>query len=118
MEYIAETQKGVYPKFDVISPYSVSQYMTIDASTRKNLELTETSRDKSKYGSLLWALDKVKTPMGARLLKSWITQPAKDINEIQKRHDAVEEIINNTSVRINACNLLEIQQLHREISSL
>ncbi len=107
LEYIAETQKGVYPKFDVISPYSVSQYMTIDASTRKNLELTETSRDKSKYGSLLWALDKVKTPMGARLLKSWITQPAKDINEIQKRHDAVEEIINNTSVRINACNLLE-----------
>lgn len=107
IDYIIETQKGVLPKFDVIKPYSISEFVSIDASTRRNLELIETSRDKSKYGSLYWALDKVKTPMGSRLLKSWITQPIKNIKELNTRQNAVEELINNASCRLNILNLLD-----------
>ncbi len=107
IDYISETQKGVFPKFDVITSYSISEFVSIDASTRKNLELTETSRDKTKFGSLLWAIDKVKTSMGSRLLKSWITQPVKNIEEITLRQNAVEELINNPQARITLSNLLE-----------
>ena len=106
IEYIIETQKGNVPKFDIISPYSISEYVTIDSNTRRNLELTETSRDKIKFGSLFWAIDKVKTSMGSRLLKSWITQPLKNKDEIEKRQNAVEELINNSHNRINLMNLL------------
>lgn len=107
IDYILETQKGVLPKFDVIKPYSISEFVSIDASTRRNLELIETSRDKSKYGSLYWAIDKVKTPMGSRLLKSWITQPIKNIDELNIRLNAVEELINNASSRLNISNLMD-----------
>ncbi len=107
IDYILETQKGVLPKFDVIKPYSISEFVSIDASTRRNLELIETSRDKSKYGSLYWAIDKVKTPMGSRLLKSWITQPIKNIDELNTRLSAVEELINNASSRLNISNLMD-----------
>ena len=121
IEYIAETQKGVIPKFDVIKPYSISEYVSIDANTRRNLELIQTTRDKSKYGSLYWAIDRVKTPMGSRLLKSWIMQPVKNIEEIQRRQNAVEELINNTSGRLNLANLLgrvcDIERLAVKISS-
>ncbi len=107
LEYLVETQKGVLPKFDVIRPYSISDYVSIDASTRRNLELIETSRDKSKYGSLYWAIDKVKTPMGSRLLKNWLTQPVKNIDELNKRLDSVEELINNTQSRLNLINIMD-----------
>ncbi len=107
LNYLFETQKGLLPKFDVIKPYSVSEYVSIDINTRRNLELTETAREKNKYGSLFWAIDKVKTVMGSRLLKSWITQPIKDINEINKRQEAVQELIDNSQSRINLANLLE-----------
>ena len=107
IDYINETQKGIFPKFDVINSYSVSDYVSIDFNTRRNLELTEINRDKSKYGSLLWAIDRVRTPMGARLLKSWITQPIKNIKEIKKRQDAVEELVNEPQLRLNLANLLE-----------
>ena len=107
IDYIIETQKGILPKFDVIKPYSISEFVSIDASTRRNLELIETSRDKVKYGSLYWALDKVKTPMGSRLLKTWITQPIKNIQELNTRQNAVEELINNTPARLNILNLLD-----------
>ena len=121
IDYILETQKGVLPKFDTIQPYSISEYMSLNASTRRNLELLETFRDKTKYGSLLWAIDRVKTPMGSRLLKSWITQPIKNIKEIQKRQNAVEELINNTQVRLNLSNLLskmsDIERLSVKLSN-
>ena len=107
LDYIVETQKGEIPKFDVIKPYSISEYVSIDANTRRNLELTETSRDKSKYGSLYWAIDKVKTPMGSRLLKNWITQPVKNIDELNKRLNAVEELINSSQSRLNLSNLMD-----------
>lgn len=107
INYLFETQRGNLPKFDVISSYSLSEYVSIDANTRRNLELTETSRDKSKYGSLLWAIDKVKTNMGSRLLKKWITQPIKNIPEISKRQNAVEELINQSQSRNHLTSLLE-----------
>ena len=108
VEYIIETQKGSIPKFDVISPYSLDEYVSLDANTRRNLELIQTSRDKQKFGSLLWAIDKTKTPMGSRLLKNWINQPIKNIDEIQKRQDSTEELINNPKDRINLVNLLSV----------
>ncbi len=121
LEYIIDTQKGILPKFDVIKPYSISEYVSIDANTRRNLELTETARDKSKYGSLYWAIDKVKTSMGSRLLKSWITQPVKNIEEIQKRLDSTEELINNTQNRLNLSNILgkvcDIERLAVKLSN-
>ncbi len=120
-DYIIETQKGTLPKFDVIKPYSTSEFVSIDASTRRNLELTETSRDKIKYGSLYWAIDKVKSPMGSRLLKNWITQPVKNINELNNRLNSVEELINNTSSRLNLSEILgricDIERLAIKISN-
>lgn len=121
ISYIFDTQKNEIPKFDVIKPYSISDYVLMDLNTRKNLELLETSRDKTKYGSLYWALDNVKTPMGARLLKKWITQPIKNINEILKRQNAVQELIDNNQYRINLSNLLEkisdVERLSVKISN-
>lgn len=120
-EYIIETQKGIIPKFDTIIPYSLTEYVSIDAATRRNLELTETTRDKQKYGSLYWAIDRVKTSMGSRLLKSWITQPVKNIEEIQKRQDAVQEFIDAPSLRINLSNILtsvcDIERLAIKLSN-
>lgn len=121
VEYIFETQKGILPKFDVIKPYHLSEFVSIDSATRRNLELLQTSRDKSKYGSLLWAIDRVKTPMGSRLLKTWITQPVKNISEISLRHNAVEELLNNSSPRISLSNLLssvsDIERLGVKLSN-
>lgn len=119
--YIWETMKENFPKFDTISPYELSSYVMIDSSTRKNLELTETLREKNKYGSLLWAIDKTKTNMGARLLKSWICQPLKNISEIIERQNIVEELLAKTEVRNNFSDLLskiyDIQRLSTRLSN-
>ncbi|MDD3435692.1 MAG: DNA mismatch repair protein MutS [Candidatus Gastranaerophilales bacterium] len=121
VSYIWETMKDNFPKFDRIEPYEMSQYVMIDASTRKNLELTETLREKNKYGSLLWAIDKTKTNMGARLLKSWICQPLKNIEEIQLRQDIIEELISKSAVRNELSLLLgkiyDIQRLSTRLSN-
>ena len=121
LDYLIETQKGVLPKFDTICPYSLDEFVSIDANTRRNLELIQTSKDKQKFGSLLWAIDKVKTPMGSRLLKNWINQPIKNIEEIKNRQDAVEELINNSQARINLSNLLsktcDIERLAVKLSN-
>ena len=73
-------------------PYATERYMIIDSSTRRNLELTEALREKVKRGSLLWVLDKTKTAMGARMLRSFIEQPLIDEHAINDRLDAIEEI--------------------------
>ena len=95
--YLVETRKSNLPKFDIIRAYNLSEYLSMDINTARNLELLYTNRDKSKYGSLLWAVDKVKTNMGARLLRKWITQPLKDVDKINNRLDGVEELLNNSS---------------------
>ena len=112
LAYIWENMKDGFPKFEKIEPYELSGYVALDVHTRKNLELTETLREKNKYGSLLWAIDKTYTNMGARLLKSWICQPLKNIDEITKRQDNVQKLAENSSIR----NRLEI--LLREISDI
>jgi DNA mismatch repair protein MutS len=121
VSYIWETMKESFPKFDRIEPYELSEYVMIDASTRKNLELTETLREKNKYGSLLWAIDKTKTNMGARLLKSWICQPLKNITEINNRQNIIEELISMPEVRINLQNsfskMYDIQRLSTRLSN-
>lgn len=121
IEYLYKTQKENFPKFEKIDTYSLTQYVSIDANTRRNLELTETSRDKAKYGSLLWAIDNTETNMGARQLKKWIHQPLKNIEKIIERQDAVGELINKTSSRIQLIGLLEkvydIQRLSTRISN-
>ncbi len=119
--YIWETLKDNFPKFEEITSYVLSEYVLIDSSTRKNLELVETAREKNKYGSLLWALDKTKTNMGARLLRSWICQPLKDIQLINKRQDFVSQLIDLEETRLGLSESLEqiydIQRLATRLSN-
>ncbi len=121
LAYIWENLKDNVPKFEKIEPYELSEYMIIDASTRKNLELVETLREKNKYGSLLWAIDRTRTNMGARLLRTWICQPLKRIEQIMARQNAVSELVEKSSVRLQLAGLLEkvydIQRLATKISN-
>ena len=92
LTYLLETQKNSLDHMRKITPYVTDKYMLIDSSTRRNLELTETMREKEKRGSLLWVLDKTKTAMGARMFRSFIEQPLIEEEAINQRLDAVEEI--------------------------
>ena len=92
LKYLYETQKNSLNNILDIHPYSIGKYMIIDSSSRRNLELVETMREKQKRGSLLWVLDKTKTAMGARLLRSYVKQPLIDKDEIIKRQDFIEEL--------------------------
>ena len=82
-----------------IRPYAAEKYMLIDSSSRRNLELVETLREKQKRGSLLWVLDKTKTAMGARTLRSYVEQPLIDRDEIEERLEALEELNKNGMLR-------------------
>ena len=119
--YIWESMKENVPKIERIETYELSEYMILDASTRKNLELVETMREKNKYGSLLWAIDQTKTNMGARLLRNWICQPLKNISDIMKRQNAITELVSEASTRISLIELLEkiydIQRLSTRLSN-
>ncbi len=121
LAYVWETLKNNIPKFERIETYELSEYMIMDGSTRRNLELVETLREKNKYGSLLWAVDKTKTNMGARLLRNWICQPLKDVKSILNRQDAISEFVEKTSLRKSVIDLLEkmydIQRLSTRISN-
>lgn len=99
MQYLYDTQKSTMPHITNIQPYTTGCYMIVDTSTRRNLELTETLREKEKRGSLLWVLDKTKTAMGARLLRSFIEQPLIDRARILKRQEAIEELLNEYVTR-------------------
>ena len=92
LKYLYETQKTSLDFLNRITTYSASKYMVIDSATRRNLELTETMREKNKKGSLLWVIDKTKTAMGARRLRYFLEQPLIDPDEINMRLDAVEEL--------------------------
>ncbi|RGO28532.1 DNA mismatch repair protein MutS [Dorea sp. OM02-2LB] len=97
--YLYETQKNSLAHLTHIQVYTTGAYMLLDSSTRRNLELCETLREKQKRGSLLWVLDKTKTAMGARALRKYIEQPLVDKKEILKRQDAVEELKENAISR-------------------
>ena len=119
MQYIYETQKSTLEHITTITPYSTGQYMVIDTSTRRNLELVETMREKQKRGTLLWVLDKTKTAMGARLLRACIEQPLIHRDEIIRRQNAVEELNMNYISREEICEYLNpIYDLERLIGRI
>ena len=93
LKYLYETQKNSLEQISAIHPYTTGKFMVLDSSTRRNLELVETLREKAKRGSLLWVLDKTKTAMGARMLRSFVEQPLIEKEEIEGRLDAIEELM-------------------------
>nr|WP_330366852.1 DNA mismatch repair protein MutS [Butyrivibrio sp. WCD3002] len=99
IKYLTELQKDGLSNIIHIYPYLTNKYMLLDSSTRRNLELIETLRDKQKKGTLLWVLDKTKTAMGARTLRSFIEQPLIEVSDILKRQSAVEALVKNTIAR-------------------
>lgn len=92
IEYIEQTQMTTLDHINKITIYNISKYMSLDISARRNLEITEKMRDKSKKGTLLWVLDKTSTSMGGRLLRRWLNDPLIDTAEINKRLEAVKEL--------------------------
>lgn len=92
LQYLYETQKNTLDHLTTIVSYASGNFMILDSSTRRNLELLETMREKQKRGSLLWVLDKTRTAMGARLLRNWIEQPLINREDILKRQQAIEEL--------------------------
>ena len=99
IEYIEETQKTSLDHINKITIYNLSKYMALDINARRNLELTEKMRDKSKKGTLLWVLDKTSTSMGGRLLRRWLNDPLIDVKEINKRLNAVKELKDDLMLR-------------------
>ena len=119
LQYLIETQKTSIANLTALTPYSISKYMVLDSSTRRNLELCETLREKNKRGSLLWVLDKTKTAMGARLLRRYLEQPLIEKEEIMQRLDAVEELKNNAITREELREYLNpVYDLERLISRI
>lgn len=119
LKYLMETQKTAIANLTRLTPYSIGKYMIIDSSTRRNLELCETLREKNKKGSLLWVLDKTKTAMGARLLRKFVEQPLIEKDEISRRLDAVAELKNNAITREELREYLNpVYDLERLISRI
>jgi DNA mismatch repair protein MutS len=119
MEYMYETQKSTLSHITTITPYSTGEFMIIDTSTRRNLELLETMREKQKRGTLLWVLDKTKTAMGARLLRTYIEQPLIHKDDIIARQNAIEELNMNYISREEICEYLNpIYDLERLIGRI
>lgn len=117
--YLKETQKSTLGHMASIRPYAAEKFMLIDSSSRRNLELVETLREKQKRGSLLWVLDKTKTAMGARTLRGYVEQPLIDTEEIIKRHDALEELNKNPMLRDEIREYLNpVYDLERLISRI
>ena len=114
-----ETQKSTLSHITTITPYSTGEFMIIDTSTRRNLELLETMREKQKRGTLLWVLDKTKTAMGARLLRTYIEQPLIHKDDIIARQNAIEELNMNYISREEICEYLNpIYDLERLIGRI
>lgn len=120
MQYMYDTQKNSLAHITSIIPYSSGQYMVLDISTRRNLELLETLREKQKRGSLLWVLDKTKTAMGARLLRSYMEQPLIRKDEILARQNAIEELnmnyISREELREYLNSIYDLERLIGRIS--
>ena len=114
IQYIEETQKTSLEHINKITVYQISKYMALDINARRNLEIIEKMRDKSKKGTLLWVLDKTSTSMGGRLLRRWLSDPLVDVNEINKRLNAVEELKNDIILRGDVIeNLKKVYDIER-----
>ena len=120
LTYILETQKTNLDHINKIILYNNTKYMCLDINARRNLELTEKLRDKSKKGTLLWVLDKTSTSMGGRRLRRWINDPLLDIEKINKRLNSVKELKDNPILRGDIADLLkkvyDIERLVGKIS--
>lgn len=117
--YLRETQKSALSQMTSIRPYFAEKYMLIDSSSRRNLELVETLREKQKRGSLLWVLDKTKTAMGARMLRSLVEQPLIDAEKINRRLSALEELNEKPMLRDEIREYLNpVYDLERLISRI
>ncbi|WP_291580249.1 DNA mismatch repair protein MutS [Clostridium sp. UBA6640] len=121
LNYIIETQKVTLSNIDTIEIYNIFDYLVIDGNSRRNLEVTESLRDKTKRGSLLSVLDKTSTAMGGRRLRKWIEQPLVDKKEIELRQNSIEELIKNISLQEDLDEALndiyDIERLVGKISS-
>jgi DNA mismatch repair protein MutS len=119
LNYLNETQRVNLSHLNRITIYNPSEYMILDYSTKRNLEITFTMQDGGREGSLISILDKTQTAMGGRLLKKWISAPLRELDPIKKRHNSVEELLTNKKVRKNLIdNLKEIGDLERLISRI
>jgi len=112
LEYLEDTQKENPVTLQRLRSYTVSDYLIVDNQTRRNLEITQTVRDGTFHGSLLWALDKTSTAMGGRALRRWLLQPLLDIKGIRARLDTIQELMENTPLR------QDLRQLLRQIYDL
>ena len=107
LEYLNETQMTSLEHINTINIYNLSKYMALDINARRNLEITEKMRDKSKKGTLLWVLDQTSTSMGGRLLRRWLNDPLLDVKEINERLDAVSELKDNMMLRGDVVDTLK-----------
>jgi DNA mismatch repair protein MutS len=121
LSYIQETQKLYLTNINKIEYYDVCDYLNIDINTRRNLELTETLRDKTKKGSLLWVIDKTHTSMGSRTLRKWVEQPLLNRIAIENRLDAVKELTENLSIledlKIELKNIYDMERIVGKVSN-
>ena len=121
LKYIYETQKMSLLNINYLERYDIVNYMTIDGSSRRNLELTENIREKSKRGSLLWVMDKTSTSMGGRILRKWIDEPLISKAEIDKRLEGVEELYSsiglNEDIRIALRYIYDIERIVGKIAN-
>ena len=114
IEYIEQTQMTTLEHINKITVYNISKYMSLDINARRNLEITEKMRDKSKKGTLLWVLDKTSTSMGGRHLRRWLSDPLIDTVEINKRLEAVKELKENIILRGDIVeNLKKVYDIER-----
>ncbi|WP_026100177.1 DNA mismatch repair protein MutS [Fortiea contorta] len=112
LEYLEDTQKENPVHLQLLRTYTVTDYLIVDHQTRRNLEITQTVRDGTFHGSLLWALDRTSTAMGGRALRRWLLQPLLDIKGIRARQDTIQELVENTALR------QDLRQLLRQIYDL
>jgi len=114
LRYVKETQRGILPHIKKVAPYYQHHFMVIDSMTKKNLELVENIRHGAKKGTLLGLIDKTKTAMGGRKLRVWLDYPLKDVSEINRRLDAVQELLGEKLVReeIQAC-MVKVYDIER-----
>jgi DNA mismatch repair protein MutS len=114
LEYLEDTQKENPVPLQVLRTYTLTDYMIVDHQTRRNLEITQTVRDGTYHGSLLWALDRTSTAMGSRALRRWLLQPLLDIKGIKARQNTIQELVENTPLRQDLRQLLkQIYDLER-----
>ena len=120
LKYLEDTQKTSLDHINTIKIYNTTRYMALDINARRNLEITEKMRDKTKKGTLLWVLDRTSTSMGGRLLRRWLNDPLIDRAEINERLDAVEELKNSLILRGDVIEYLkkvyDIERLAGKIS--